>query len=33
MATKRKQYTAAFKVQVALAARKGDKTVNVKRSN
>ena len=28
MATKRKQYTAAFKAQVALAALKGDKTVN-----
>jgi len=28
MAGKRKQYTAAFKAQVALAARKGDKTVN-----
>ena len=28
MATKRKQYTAAFKNQVALAALKGDKTVN-----
>ena len=27
MATKRKQYTAAFKAQVALAALKGDKTV------
>ena len=26
MATKRKQYTAAFKAQVALAALKGDKT-------
>jgi transposase-like protein len=28
MATKRKQYAAAFKAQVALAALKGDKTVN-----
>lgn len=28
MATKRKQYTAAFKAQVALAAIKGDKTIN-----
>ena len=28
MATKRKQYTAAFKAQVALAALKGDKTIN-----
>jgi putative transposase len=28
MAGKRKQYTAAFKAQVALAALKGDKTVN-----
>ncbi len=28
MAGKRKQYTAAFKAQVALAAIKGDKTVN-----
>ena len=28
MATKRKQYTAAFKAQVALAALKGDRTVN-----
>lgn len=28
MAGKRKQYTAAFKAQVALAARKGDKTGN-----
>ena len=28
MASKRKQYTAAFKAQVALAALKGDKTVN-----
>jgi transposase-like protein len=27
VATKRKQYTAAFKAQVALAALKGDKTV------
>ena len=27
MATKRKQYTAVFKAQVALAALKGDKTV------
>jgi transposase-like protein len=26
--TKRKQYTAAFKAQVALAALKGDKTIN-----
>ena len=28
MASKRKQYPAAFKAQVALAALKGDKTVN-----
>jgi transposase-like protein len=28
MAGKRKQHTAAFKAQVALAALKGDKTVN-----
>jgi len=28
MATKRKQYTAVFKAQVALAALKGDKTIN-----
>ena len=28
MTAKRKQYTAAFKAQVALAALKGDKTVN-----
>ena len=28
MAGKRKQHTAAFKAQVALAAHKGDKTVN-----
>jgi transposase-like protein len=28
MATKRKQHTAAFKAQVALAALKGDRTVN-----
>ena len=28
MAGKRKQHTAAFKAQVALAARKGDRTVN-----
>jgi putative transposase len=28
MATKRKQYTAAFKAQVALAALKADKTIN-----
>jgi transposase-like protein len=28
MATKRKQYTVAFKAQVALAALKGDKTIN-----
>jgi putative transposase len=28
MARKRKQHTAAFKAQVALAALKGDKTVN-----
>ncbi len=28
MTSKRKQYTAAFKVQVALAALKGDKTIN-----
>ena len=28
MATKRRQYTAAFKAQVALAALKGDKTIN-----
>ena len=28
MATKRNQYTAAFKAQVALAALRGDKTVN-----
>ena len=28
MAGKRKQHTAAFKAQVALAAYKGDKTVN-----
>jgi transposase len=28
MAGKRKNYTAAFKAQVALAALKGDKTVN-----
>jgi transposase-like protein len=28
MATKRKQYTAAFKAQVALAALKGDNTIN-----
>lgn len=28
MATKRKTHTAAFKAQVALAAVKGDKTVN-----
>ena len=28
MASKRKQHTAAFKAQVALAALKGDKTVN-----
>ena len=28
MAGKRKQYTAAFKAQVALAALKGDRTVN-----
>jgi transposase-like protein len=28
MATKPKQYTAAFKAQVALAALKGDKTIN-----
>jgi transposase-like protein len=28
MATKRKQYTASFKAQVALAALKGDKTIN-----
>jgi transposase-like protein len=28
MASKRKQHTAAFKAQVALAGLKGDKTVN-----
>jgi transposase-like protein len=28
MAIKRKQYTATFKAQVALAALKGDKTIN-----
>ena len=28
MATKRKQYTAAFKAQVALAALRGDRTAN-----
>jgi transposase-like protein len=28
MATKRKQHTAAFKAQVALAAVRGDRTVN-----
>jgi putative transposase len=28
MTAKRKQYTAAFKAQVALAALKGDKTIN-----
>ena len=28
MASERRQYTAAFKAQVALAALKGDKTVN-----
>ena len=28
MATKRKQYTTAFKAQVALAALRGDKTIN-----